>query len=319
MAALLDRVEAHLKVVRMHKAPTPRVPEALAGLVSVLVDMVEDRRAAAAIGALRGKAHGLRVHRVPAAGSSVDNVVSACLPKAASPLQIGDGHFGKVYRIPRPTQTPAGGHKGHHKGKYLAVKVQELGGQWSGDKVSQQQDSLRDLEREVKWATIAGDLGVGPRVVDALVCVQRGALYGLIVMEHVQGVTLAAWRKNASPSELEKAEQLVLAKVARLHDAGVAHSDLHAGNIMVSRSTANKQLDVWILDYGFAKSLSEYQHGDVADMRELVDGRKPVVTQGDVVAGVTRGLLRDGTFAGLEHGRWSKLRVPKTPATPDGR
>jgi predicted unusual protein kinase regulating ubiquinone biosynthesis (AarF/ABC1/UbiB family) len=113
-------------------------------------------------------------------------------------------------------------------------------------------------------------------------------------MEHIKGMTLCEFRKHAaSGDEILKAENIVREKMQRLHDLGVHHGDLHAGNILVVVGKRRSVADVFILDYGFASNLAEKKAEDFADLQKLVDGRMPRISSYDVAIELVRtGVVR---------------------------
>ena len=70
-----------------------------------------------------------------------------------------------------------------------------------------------------------------------------------IVMEHVQGITLADWLKGTpSRSERRRVARQLLEGVAYIHSQNIVHRDLKPENIMITDNGAN----VKIIDFGVA-------------------------------------------------------------------
>lgn len=97
------------------------------------------------------------------------------------------------------------------------------------------------LEAEVQRAAAA--LGVGPAV--------YSADEAEIQMEHVEGVL----HKDTIMTDTQAYDYGV--KLRSLHDAGIVHCDLHAGNVIITGNT------ITIIDYGF----SRFNDGSPEDLR----------------------------------------------------
>lgn len=279
LSVLLDQVDSCMQeTTPLTKTQSKiEIPLYVARFVDQLMVVVVTRRT---LGMLSKKIKVL--HKGPA---SADSIVSACLGRKdlKSQVPVASGHFGEVYRI---AQKKAGG--GH-----LAVKVVNMD-PMKGVEYWNTRGNLhvqaKSLIREVKWATLAGKMGVGPHVHDAFVCVRGDIPYGVTVMDFVEGgIKLSEWRTIASKADVSRADKLAIKKLAKLHSVGVIHGDLHAGNIMVVPKVPKKEAktaprgvsDVWIVDYGFAVDASDWKTAreaeDLDDMQKLVDGRMPRV------------------------------------------
>lgn len=225
---------------------------------------------------------------------STSLVASGAVPKKiADATLLGRGAFGEVYE--------AGGR---------AVKVVSLAeSRWGRTCLA---SSLRDWRKEVRMARTCGALGVSPVVHDAFLCTHAHQVYGVMVMDLVRpAVTLQDWRANASAADVATADRLLAERLAALHGAGIAHGDLHAGNVVVvpeapqqpSRPTASGRgrgrergrgrgravqaptpapryegvRDVLIVDFGFARTFKDLQDADRITVRALGAGRQPVL------------------------------------------
>lgn len=198
-------------------------------------------------------------------------VTRACMkPPLFVKNAVGSGSYGKVYRL------------GTRKGLVpKVVKVVSLAKRYDI------KHTLRAWRREVEWATVAGDAGVGPRVHDCYVCMHEGEPHGFMVMDFVDGTTLEEYRQTASPANVLKAERNLEAKIATLHTKGIAHADLHSRNVMVINT--GKTVDVLIVDYGFAVNLEQLQENDTKGVRD--EGRE----MENVVNWIARQLIHEGT------------------------
>src|SRR5437867_7175656 len=83
-----------------------------------------------------------------------------------------------------------------------------------------------------------------------------------IVMEYIQGKTLAEVIKEEAPLPPERAARVaedVAEALSFAHEAGIVHRDVKPGNIMLSPSG-----DVKVLDCGIARATSSDSHAQTA-------------------------------------------------------
>ena len=136
------------------------------------------------------------------------------------------------------------------------------------------------LDHEAATALLARSSGAR---VPAVVAVRTfGAGVGVLVTEHVEGTLLAA-------SDVDEALLADLwSQVARLHDARVAHGDLHAGHVVVD---ADRQ--AWLVDFEEGESGAEPRRLD-QDVAELLAaltglvGAEPAVASAAAALGPAR-------------------------------
>jgi predicted Ser/Thr protein kinase len=275
LPAVLDRVSRYAALAdkaatakNKKKQPTPTVPAHVMELAEKLLQMADDRAAIRDMTTdtgLRKVAAGSPVHKCAGSSSQV----------------VGTGNFGSVYLL--------------DKGKRVA-KVQDLTppDMWHPPIGA----AIKGWKQEAHWAGMAGHAGIGPEVHDAYVCMLGSQPHGVIVMDRVNGVKLSEWRATASEAEVRRAEEMALAKAARLHGMGVFHGDMHAGNVLVVAKKRNGKVaeDVFIVDYGFAASMHEKQQVDLRDMRNLQDGRQQSPRARARLLFVARTLMADGTL-----------------------
>jgi len=173
--------------------------------------------------------------------TSDDTSRFSCLPATKKkPERVGSGYFGDVFLL---------GNTGRvaklvnfiHADLHMRSPMKRVYNQW---------------HTEVKIATLAGEHGIGPKVHDSYICLQSKQPIGVIVMDYVPGISLEEWRSGGlrpSKKQLDAADNLIRNKLNALHDLGVFHQDLHAGNIIVVTDSKSNVKDAFILDYGFAK------------------------------------------------------------------
>jgi tRNA A-37 threonylcarbamoyl transferase component Bud32 len=137
------------------------------------------------------------------------------------------------------------------------VKLIDLGDDAEPSVLAHFRDELDHLER------LEG-LGVAPRLVDAWICPEVGL--GYIVQERVEGVTL---HEFLTENEMPKDVLMTILKLMRkMHDAGIVHTDLHPGNIMLAVSGP-----VRFVDFGEAFFESEGVNDELrkADLKGFCD------------------------------------------------
>ena len=167
---------------------------------------------------------------------------------------LGDGEYGTVY-----------GMKGDPN---LAVKVQRvpISGK-AGEKFT------HNLQTELAIATIAGEMGIGPRIHHLSICdvnPKSNTQTIMWVMDRINGKTLydtldkykATLKKQGKTKEeikkLEYAKRKefhdneLIPMIQRLEEKGINAGDIHGGNIMYGYIRGGEPR-LWIIDFGFFK------------------------------------------------------------------
>ncbi len=169
-----------------------------------------------------------------------DSQMHTCLknPAEASKMEyIGGGEYGKVFKIDETR----------------CVKIINI---------SENLNNLGyiDFQNEVEISKVAGEIGVGPKIYDAYVCVNdaNSSCYGIIYMEYVKGITLNDFLyKYYSKGNIATIRRLLEEKINKLHNAGILHSDLHHDNVMIIMDGGEVK-DVKIIDFGFSQYIKDY-------------------------------------------------------------
>ena len=120
------------------------------------------------------------------------------------------------------------------------------------------------IQNEIKITKKMSDLGIGPKLYDTFVCKPDGEPYIFFVMEYFNQNALDVYLYNGgfiTPDDTKTISRLV----NRMHAAGVVHTDLHPGNILVNLSP-NGKLRFAISDFGLARFASEHvKHSKAKD------------------------------------------------------
>lgn len=169
-------------------------------------------------------------------------------------IVLGQGAFGTVYGI-----------KGDPK---LAAKVQKIPTTrgWLNKFIGKEEEYLFHLQNELAIATLAGELGVGPRIYYLAMCDKKKDRI-IWVMDRIQnGDTvyniLEKYKKDLKKEGKSKSEikELELKKRQAFHDElldmleilenkNVKIVDIHGGNLMYG-SIDGGEPRLWIIDYG---------------------------------------------------------------------
>ncbi len=139
---------------------------------------------------------------------------------------------------------------------------------------------INDTLQSGSTAKRMGAIGVGPKVRSWRVCDCPGAMYYLLEMDKLRGVTLGDFLRGGA-SEKAKAATLSLlrAKVRRMNKAGVVHADLHGENVMVDRKGVP-----WVIDFAFVQGKHRDNQDDIANMVRSPNLNSDDVTPGEIIA-----------------------------------
>lgn len=115
--------------------------------------------------------------------------------------------------------------------------------------------------KEMEISKIAGNIGVGPVIYDAYICVNDAdsTCYGIIYMEYLEGITLSKYMdQHLLEDDRLLLKKLIHEKIAKLHQHHILHSDLHADNVFIILDQKRELSDVKIIDYGFSQYIQDY-------------------------------------------------------------
>jgi serine/threonine-protein kinase len=182
---------------------------------------------------------------------------------------LGSGGMGSVYEVERPSD-----------GRRLALKVtQELRGR-----------ALARLAREAHVAT-----GVNhPNVVSVVDTDVAQGGYAFLVMELVEGRSLAECGKDHEVRWRLDVLLQVVRGLRALHDEGIIHRDLKPSNVLVS-DEASASPSVKITDFGISRWLED-EPRDGATTRSHAKAEDPTVKTRADTATPTTGASRSGSL-----------------------
>ena len=120
------------------------------------------------------------------------------------------------------------------------------------------------IKRELEITEEMGRKGVGPKLYDAFVCKTMGRPYLYLVLEYFNRRSLQDFFHDGETIGKEEIKN-ISEKINLLHDSGVIHSDLHAGNILVHENS-DGSLKFAVGDFGMA-----YRATDASEIQKQKD------------------------------------------------
>lgn len=190
---------------------------------------------------------------------------AACLKEFKEVRRVDKGHFGNVFT-------------GYQKNTKYAIKQVSL------DPAMYEDIGPESIKRELEITEEMGRKGIGPKLFDAFVCRNMGRPYLYLVLENFNQRSL--WDFLNEGNTLSKEEIVSISRrIAEMHEAGVVHSDLHAGNILVHEES-DGALRFAIGDFGMA-----YRSRDAADIQKAKDVSESFSSTMEQVATTIRPLI----------------------------
>lgn len=156
-------------------------------------------------------------------------------------VELSHGVDGVVYKLPDGSAAKLGLVRAHHE-----------------DPIPD--PNMERVKLEIELARLAGKKGISPAVKDSFFCCSRDSCFYVIIMEAVNGPTLSKWLRKATPEQSTAMRKKIAALLKRLHALGIAHMDLHAGNVMVGEDG-----EPLIIDF----SRSQYHNQNKTDLVSL--------------------------------------------------
>ena len=166
--------------------------------------------------------------------------------------EIGKGGFGIVYL-------------GKKNAKKYAIKMQKF----FYNPYAILEDFIKRNINEYDKLKKLNKYSISPKVYDIFFILNENTmqLYSLIVMQHIQGITLQEYKdKKGKLDDVDKKK--INDKITKLHKLGIYHSDLHSYNIIVVKK--GKKYDFIFIDFGEAQN-SKNMKNNVGDRRRWQD------------------------------------------------
>jgi len=193
---------------------------------------------------------------------------------------IGQGAYGSVFSAPALPcmDLPKGVTR-------VAIKFENLRLGWGlGGSQSPQR---------VKEATViankASKLGIGPKLYDTFVILDKGSVIIVRIYELLDG---KSWNATVwTPAKKAAAVKILDRKVRKMNAAGIIHNDLHTNNVMVTKSN-----DVFIIDFDLSALVKtvETRDGTLSTFNVSLHGLDLVPDE--LVDFVYDGLIADGSL-----------------------
>jgi len=164
--------------------------------------------------------------------------------------EIGKGGYGTVYF-------------GKKNAKKYAIKMQRFDNIY-GNLEEFLQSNINEYNKLKKL----GKYSLSPKVYEIMFIFNEFTmqLYSLIVMEHIQGITLQKYKDKKGKLSNDDKNKLNN-KIIKLHKLGIYHSDLHLNNIMVIKKAKN--YDFIFIDFGLAKNSKNIINYAIKDNKQM--------------------------------------------------
>ena len=165
--------------------------------------------------------------------------------------EIGKGGFGTVYLCKK-------------NNKKYAIKMQRF----FYNPYAILEDFIKRNINEYDKLKKLNKYSISPKVYDIFFILNENTiqLYSLIVMQHIQGITLQEYKdKKGKLDDVDKKK--INDKITKLHKLGIYHSDLHSYNIIVVKK--GKKYDFIFIDFGEAQNSKNMN--DVGDRTKWQD------------------------------------------------
>ena len=190
---------------------------------------------------------------------------ASCLEKFKEVRRVDKGSYGNVFT-------------GYQKNTKYAIKQVSL------DPALYEDIGPESIKRELEITEDMGRKGIGPKMFDAFVCKTMGRPHLYLVLENFNQRSL--WDFIQEGNTLEEGEiKKISETISDMHDAGIVHSDLHAGNILVHEN-ADGSLRFAVGDFGMA-----YRTRDTDEIQRQKDVSGSFVSTMEQVAASIRPLI----------------------------
>jgi len=149
--------------------------------------------------------------------------------------EIGRGSYGTVYLAKK-------------KSKKYAIKIQKFDNIYGN-----LDDFLESNINEYEKLRKLGKYSLSPKAYEIIFILNELTmkLYSLIVMDHIQGITLQEYKDKKGKLD-DNDKKKINDKIIKLHKLGIYHRDLHTNNIIVVKK--GKNYDFIFIDFGLAQN-----------------------------------------------------------------
>ena len=161
---------------------------------------------------------------------------ASCLDAFKEVRRVDKGSYGNVFT-------------GYQKNVKYAVKQVSL------DPAMYEDIGPESIKRELEITEEMGRKGIGPKLYDAFVCRSSGRHHLYLVLEYLNRRSLWDFIQDGNTLSEEEIRQ-ISDVIGRMHDEGVLHADLHAGNILVHENS-DGSLKFAVGDFGMAHRSSD--------------------------------------------------------------
>lgn len=190
---------------------------------------------------------------------------ASCLEKFKEVRRVDKGSYGNVFT-------------GYEKNVKYAIKQVSL------DPALYEDIGPESIKRELEITEEMGRKGVGPKLFDAFVCKTMGRAHLYLVLEYFNQRSLWDFFQEGETIGQEEVKALS-DTISKMHESGIIHSDLHAGNILVHENS-DGSLKFAIGDFGMA-----YRAKDAAEIQKQKDVSASFVSAMEQVAVSIRPLV----------------------------
>jgi len=209
----------------------------------------------------------------------------ACAHAFELPQELGSGNLATVWKGCRPAKPPEIKQDCDYAVKIsLVTDKPELSGrvrlEYLGEDIYTQ--SRKEFRREVDIATKAGEMHIGPKVIEEWICPEPVYIddhlevdfqLGFIVMQKLD-ISLQQWMRRFPSKIVDHREALfneAYRKIATLHKMDVVHTDIRGDNIMLQLDSNNNPTGLYLVDFGVAEPISPHSRRGEQQKEEDMD------------------------------------------------
>jgi predicted Ser/Thr protein kinase len=173
-----------------------------------------------------------------------NNIIHKCISKIESNKIVGQGAYGKVYKI----KTPCCLNNIPKNVKTIAVKIETINNEYF---------NIDYLKKGIKASNKAIKLGIAPKLYDIFILLSDDNIKIIKVYEYIEGTTIdkKTWKSSIEKNQFLKDLENI---VRKMNKAGILHRDLHKGNVMITKK--NK---IYIIDFDLSRLVENSEYNQV--------------------------------------------------------